>query len=86
MCRWRYVLIREIAVEGAEFQTNGTQWDYSSHVITRAIAQMYFFTQLFIGNQALESRVLGHSFPPPLNLAMKNTTCALRTDTDSNES
>ena len=32
------------------------------------------------------SRVLEHSFPPLLNPAVKNTTCTLRTDTDSNES
>ena len=32
------------------------------------------------------SRVLSHGFSPPLNLAVENTTCTLRTDTDINES
>ena len=32
------------------------------------------------------SRDLGHGFRPPLNPAFANTACALRTDTDNNES
>ena len=38
----------------------------------------------FLG--AVVSRVLGHGFHPPLNPAIENTICVLRTDTDSNES
>ena len=33
-----------------------------------------------------EEHVLGHCFTPPLNPVVENTTCTLRTDTDSNES
>ena len=32
------------------------------------------------------SRVLGHGYPPPLDPAVENTTCTLRTDTDNTES
>ena len=36
--------------------------------------------------RAVVSRVLGRGFPLPLNPAVENTTCTLRTDTDSNRS
>ena len=69
-------------------QAKGAQWSKSCASASMAWLRFQLSVPGFLdaSPQRAVSRVLGNGFHSPVNPAVENMTCTLRTDTDSNES